>query len=86
MLGSFAGSRHGSLTLHSLPGLTEEQIVEIFTAAGPVNSFRLVHDRETGRPKGYGFAEFPDQGMARKLRHLQVLTHLGDFQSRSHLQ
>ncbi|KAL7272295.1 hypothetical protein RUND412_004899 [Rhizina undulata] len=41
-------------------GLTEEQITEIFTSAGRVLSFRLVYDRETGRPKGFGFAEYPD--------------------------
>jgi RNA recognition motif-containing protein len=45
-----------------LPGLTEEQITEIFSGAGRVINFRLVYDRETGRPKGFGFAEFPDYG------------------------
>jgi RNA recognition motif-containing protein len=24
--------------------------------------FRIVHDRETGNPKGFGFAEFSDSG------------------------
>lgn len=43
-------------------GLTEEQITEIFSGAGRVLNFRLVYDRETGRPKGFGFAEFPDYG------------------------
>lgn len=43
-------------------GLTEEQIVDIFSSAGKVLSFRLVYDRETGRPKGFGFAEYPDSG------------------------
>ena len=43
-------------------GLTEEQITDIFSAAGRVINFRLVYDRETGRPKGFGFAEFPDYG------------------------
>jgi len=42
------------------PGLTEEQITEIFSSAGRVVSFRLVYDRETGRPKGFGFAEYSD--------------------------
>lgn len=42
------------------PGLTEEQIAEIFSSAGRVISFRLVYDRETGRPKGFGFAEYSD--------------------------
>jgi RNA recognition motif-containing protein len=43
-------------------GLTEEQITEIFSAAGRVINFRLVYDRDSGRPKGFGFAEFPDYG------------------------
>ena len=47
-----------------LSGLTEEQITEIFSGAGRVINFRLLTDRETGRPKGYGFAEFPDYGQS----------------------
>lgn len=43
-------------------GLTEEQIIRIFSTAGKVLNFRLVYDRETGRPKGFGFVEFPDSG------------------------
>ncbi|XP_013385794.1 cleavage stimulation factor subunit 2-like [Lingula anatina] len=39
---------------------TEEQLKEIFIQAGPVVSFRLVYDRETGKPKGYGFCEYQD--------------------------
>lgn len=42
------------------PGLTEERISEIFSSVGRVVSFRLVYDRETGRPKGFGFAEYLD--------------------------
>jgi hypothetical protein len=53
-----------SKTLNSPPaGLTEEQIVRLFSSAGKVLNFRLVYDRETGRPKGFGFAEYPDSGM-----------------------
>lgn len=43
-------------------GLTEEQIIRIFSSAGKVLNFRLVYDRETGKPKGFGFVEFPDSG------------------------
>lgn len=32
----------------------------MFAKAGPVLSIKMVHDRETGKPKGYGFIEFPD--------------------------
>lgn len=31
---------------------------------GPVLSFKLVFDRETGKPKGYGFCEYKDQETA----------------------
>ncbi|CAI4216639.1 unnamed protein product [Parascedosporium putredinis] len=44
--------------------LSEEQIIEIFSSAGKVLNFRLVYDRETGRPKGFGFAEYPDADSA----------------------
>lgn len=39
---------------------TDEQLKDIFSQAGPVLSFRLVYDRETGKPKGYGFCEYKD--------------------------
>ncbi|KAK3782669.1 hypothetical protein RRG08_037673 [Elysia crispata] len=43
---------------------TEEQLREVFFQAGPVVSFRLVYDRETGKPKGYGFCEYQDTDTA----------------------
>jgi RNA recognition motif-containing protein len=36
---------------------TEDEIRELFTSAGPVASVSLMIDRETGRPKGFGFVE-----------------------------
>lgn len=45
-----------------LLGLSEEQITDIFSSAGKVERFRLVYDSETGRPKGFGFADYPDTG------------------------
>ena len=45
-------------------GLSEEQIIDIFSSAGKVERFRLVYDTETGRPKGFGFADYPDTGTA----------------------
>jgi cleavage stimulation factor subunit 2 len=36
-----------------------------------VLNFRLVYDRETGKPKGFGFAEYPDEdSAATAVRHL----------------
>jgi len=39
---------------------SEEDLTQLFSQAGQVLSFRLICDRETGRPKGYGFCEFAD--------------------------
>ena len=39
---------------------TEEKLKEVFSEVGVVNSFKLVYDRENGKPKGYGFCEFKD--------------------------
>lgn len=36
---------------------TEEEIRELFEAYGSVNSVSLISDRETGRPRGFGFVE-----------------------------
>lgn len=40
--------------------MSEEQLIDIFREVGTVVGFRLVFDRETGKPKGYGFCEFED--------------------------
>lgn len=47
-----------------LVGLTEEQIIHTFSSVGQVLNFRLVYDNDTGRPKGFGFAEFADTDAA----------------------
>ena len=39
---------------------TESQIREILNTVGPLQNLRLVHDAKTGKPKGYGFAEYLD--------------------------
>lgn len=43
---------------------TEEKLRDIFNTIGPVLSFRIVYDRETGKPKGYGFCEYKDKETA----------------------
>ncbi|KAF2807692.1 uncharacterized protein BDZ99DRAFT_352122, partial [Mytilinidion resinicola] len=45
-------------------GGTEELIVDTLTRVGQVVNFRLVYDKDTGRPKGFGFAEFADADAA----------------------
>ncbi|MEM6795293.1 MAG: RNA-binding protein [Acidobacteriota bacterium] len=39
---------------------TEEEIRELFEAFGSVTSVSLISDRETGRPRGFGFVEMAD--------------------------
>lgn len=43
---------------------TESQLREMFEAHGTVSSASLVMDRETGRPRGFGFVEFSDAAHA----------------------
>ena len=39
---------------------TEDEIKELFGAHGAVHSVALINDRETGRPRGFGFIEMDD--------------------------
>ena len=41
---------------------TEAQISELFGKHGTVHSVALINDRETGRPRGFGFVEMDDNG------------------------
>ncbi|MBS7564690.1 RNA-binding protein [Mucilaginibacter sp. Bleaf8] len=51
----------------SLPyRLEEADLKELFEAYGEVNSVKLIIDRETGRSKGFGFVEMPDDEAAQK--------------------
>ena len=45
---------------------TEEDLRELFAAHGEVTSVNMVMDRDTGRPRGFGFVEMatPDQAEA----------------------
>ncbi|RHZ07020.1 hypothetical protein DYB31_004970 [Aphanomyces astaci] len=44
--------------------VSEETLKNIFSAVGPVVNFRLVTDRDSGKPKGYGFCEYADGATA----------------------
>jgi len=49
----------------SLPfKLEEADLKELFEAYGEVSSVKLINDRETGRSKGFGFVEMPDDESA----------------------
>jgi RNA recognition motif-containing protein len=38
-------------------GTTDDQLRELFSAHGTVNSAQVIMDRDTGRSKGFGFVE-----------------------------
>lgn len=49
---------------------TEAQVRELFGKHGNVQSVSLINDRETGRPRGFGFVEIEDSGLAAALKAL----------------
>lgn len=64
-----ATPQHRCVFVGNIPyDATEEQLIQICEEVGPVVSFRLVIDRETGKPKGYGFCEYKDEETALSAR------------------
>lgn len=43
---------------------TEDQLRQAFEAHGEVSSCKVIMDRDTGRPKGFGFVEMPSNDEA----------------------
>jgi len=41
--------------------MSEEALREAFAAYGDVSSAKILSDRETGRSRGFGFVEMPNQ-------------------------
>lgn len=64
-----ATPQHRCVFVGNIPyDATEEQLIQICEEVGPVVSFRLVIDRDTGKPKGYGFCEYKDEETALSAR------------------
>jgi len=40
---------------------TEDEVREMFESHGTVSAVDLISDRETGRPRGFGFVEMEDE-------------------------
>ncbi len=38
---------------------TEQDVKALFERHGTVESVKLINDRETGKPRGFGFGEMP---------------------------
>ncbi|MGE5263855.1 MAG: RNA recognition motif domain-containing protein [Acidobacteriota bacterium] len=46
--------------------VTEEQLRELFSQAGAIKEVTMIMDRDTQRPKGFGFVEMTTQVEAQK--------------------
>jgi RNA recognition motif-containing protein len=45
-------------------GMSESELRDAFAVFGEVSSAKILIDRETGRSRGFGFVEMPNQGEA----------------------
>ena len=55
----------------SLPFTADEaQVRQLFEQHGTVESVALINDRETGRPRGFGFVEMPRPDAQRAIQSL----------------
>ncbi|MBI9080771.1 MAG: RNA-binding protein [Pseudodesulfovibrio sp.] len=50
--------------------VTEDEVRAAFEAFGEVTSVKLIEDRETGRPRGFGFVEMEDSGALEAIESL----------------
>jgi RNA recognition motif-containing protein len=53
---------------------TEESLAQAFSQYGPVQSCRIVTDRETGRSRGFGFVEVADEDTEQIITASQGMT------------
>jgi RNA recognition motif-containing protein len=49
---------------------TESEVSELFSQYGTVETVRLITDRDTGRPRGFGFVEMDDEGADQAIKEL----------------
>lgn len=47
-------------------GMTEDELQKIFEEYGQVTSVKVITDKYSGRSKGFGFVEMPDDGEAQQ--------------------
>ncbi|KHK03153.1 RNA recognition motif domain-containing protein [Desulfovibrio sp. TomC] len=59
---------------------TEESVRDLFGRYGAVQSVKLISDRETGKPRGFGFVEMDDDNAANEA--IQALDG-AEFEGRS---
>lgn len=60
-----------SIYVGNLPfSTTEDELRELFTDFGTVHEARLMMDRDTGRPRGFGFVQMEDADADAAIRAL----------------
>lgn len=50
--------------------VTNEELKELFSQFGEVFSVKLINDRESGKPKGFGFIEMQDEDALKAIEAL----------------
>ncbi|MFU8895875.1 MAG: RNA recognition motif domain-containing protein [Gammaproteobacteria bacterium] len=50
---------------------TEDEVRALFSPFGDVQSVKIVSDRETGRPRGFGFVEMEDADAENAIKALE---------------
>ncbi len=58
---------------------TEDSVRALFTPHGTVETLALINDRDTGRPRGFGFVEMSNADAARAMQALNG----ADFEGRA---
>lgn len=67
-----------TLYVGNLPFSAEQEDVrDLFAAHGEVISVKLMFDRETGRPRGFGFVEMADEDMRTAMEALDGYSFMG---------
>ncbi|HNS03756.1 MAG TPA: RNA-binding protein [Anaerolineae bacterium] len=56
---------------------SEDDVRSLFTEYGSVEDVSLVSDRETGRPRGFGFVEMDNQGANAAIQALDGMEYGG---------
>ncbi len=68
-----------NLFIGNLPfGMTDDNMLQIFSAFGQVTSANIVKDKMTGRSRGFGFVEFAnDEDAAKAIEALNNSDQMG---------
>jgi RNA recognition motif-containing protein len=60
-----------TLYVGNLPfSATEDEVRSLFEQHGKVEAVKIVSDRETGRPRGFGFVDMPAEDAQSAVQHM----------------